>query len=428
MSQATWLLGAGRELPALLLLGGGAAFLGCSDAALPAVGGAVLQEQFSSAGQSCGRGLAVVMTDYQSTNVALIDLEARTRSGSVIHSGVRAAGLQAALGGDVSMPAQRMPGDLVLIDRTPGSLLTFVDPETAAVQGQLAVGTGFEANPQDVLDLGDGRTLVSRLHRNSSPGSQPYDEGDDILVFSEARTAISQRIDLSPILAPDERARPSQMLALDEQVVVALSGLDDRFQGAAVGRLAVLDRDTLQLQGSFEMEGMINCGALDGNSDETQLVVSCSGKLDTTANAAAPAGSGLLLIELAPDLEDWKVGARLLASEQEQGPFGFSVSFASDRWVVGATFGAAEGPDAGRPDRILAWDLQSGETLTLLRSEKPFLLGDVRCILPCSLCFAADAEREGVHRWTLQEDDWQEPSFHPIDSPIDLPPRQLGWL
>src|SRR5690606_21913440 len=105
------------------------------------------------------------MTDesYASANVALVGLDGSTLSGSFISSGSAAPSLNAALSGDVTLPGQRMTGDIVLIDRFPNSVLTFVDVQTAEVTRQIPVRTGFDSNPQDFLELSAGKALVSRL-------------------------------------------------------------------------------------------------------------------------------------------------------------------------------------------------------------------------------------------------------------------------
>ena len=96
-------------------------------------------------------GFAVVCSDYGSSQVALLQPDGLTAAADpLIHSGSHEAGLVLALSGDVVLPTVNGDDDLLVIDRTHG-VLTWVDPATAAVTRQLAVGEGFAANPHDAL-------------------------------------------------------------------------------------------------------------------------------------------------------------------------------------------------------------------------------------------------------------------------------------
>src|SRR5258708_24973637 len=91
----------------------------------------------------CGRGVAVVTSDYMSWSVSLLDLEGNVISPSVISSASATTGLSAPLSGDVVLPSTPAHGDtLVLIDSYRASILTWVDVKSGAVRGQLSVSTG----------------------------------------------------------------------------------------------------------------------------------------------------------------------------------------------------------------------------------------------------------------------------------------------
>ncbi|PKN46336.1 MAG: hypothetical protein CVU63_07695, partial [Deltaproteobacteria bacterium HGW-Deltaproteobacteria-20] len=53
---------------------------------------------------ACGRGLVVVNTDYQSTNVSLVAIDGKVLSTSFLSSASTPPGLSAPLGGDVVVP------------------------------------------------------------------------------------------------------------------------------------------------------------------------------------------------------------------------------------------------------------------------------------------------------------------------------------
>ena len=99
---------------------------------------------------ACGRGAVVIGSDYQSTNVSLVGVEGEVLSPSFLSSATSSAGLTAPLSGDVAVPSMPAAGEeIVLLDRYPAAVLTWVDVVTGSVRAQLNVATGFAANPQD---------------------------------------------------------------------------------------------------------------------------------------------------------------------------------------------------------------------------------------------------------------------------------------
>ena len=126
----------------------------------------------------CGRGLVVVETDYQSSNVSLLDFDGRILSESVLSSRIESAGFGVRLSGDVVTPSSPQDGpDIVLIDRYPAGVLRFVELSSARVMAELSVATGFRSNPQDYLPLGPDRAYVARYESNPNARRQAWDAG-----------------------------------------------------------------------------------------------------------------------------------------------------------------------------------------------------------------------------------------------------------
>ncbi len=149
----------------------------------------------------CGRGLVVVESDYQSSNVSLLDFEGQVLSPSLVSSSTASSGFAVALGRDVVPPSGLQEGaEIVLIDREPVVILRFVGLTTARVTAELPVATGFRSNPQDYLPLAPERAYVARYQTNSNPGRQVWDEGGDILIVDPSVPAITGRIALTPTL------------------------------------------------------------------------------------------------------------------------------------------------------------------------------------------------------------------------------------
>lgn len=397
-------------------------------------GGAVVEESFGANGKSCGRGIAVGMIDpdsYASVNVGLVGLDGTTLSGSFISSASAPSTLNAALSGDVVFPSSRMQNDIVLIDRLVVSVLTFVEVETAEVRDQISVRTGFDSNPQDYVELDDGTALVSRLEANRTPGEQPHDGGDDLLRIDPASGAILGRVDLSEFVSDATgRARPSTMIRTDRHVFVSLTRHSGDFREVGQAGVLVLDSRSAEVQGSFEVPGMKNCGGLTLSPDGKRLALSCGG-LVNNANGSAPADSGVVEFEIFDGDEEFTLveRARASASEWGYGPFSSAIAYADDDLLLAKTYGALEGEDAGRPDRIVSLSRGLGEAEILLESsERAFTLGSVLCVAPCGLCFVADAGRGVVHRFPIAGNQVGPGRQHRIDEEIGLPPLLLGWF
>lgn len=412
-----------------------ALLLACEPQPPEGTGGALVEESFGANGESCGRGVAVAMIDpesYASVNVALVGLDGSTLSGSFISSASAPSALNAALSGDVVFPSSRMKDDIILIDRLVVSVLTFVDVRTAEVRSQVSVRTGFESNPQDYVELDDGTALVSRLEKNRSPGEESYDQGDDLVRIDAPRSTILGRVDLSEYVSEStERARPSTMVRTDEHVFVSLTRHSSDFQEAGEAALLVLDAQDGGVEDIFPVPGLKNCGGLALSPDQSSLAASCGG-LVSNANGASPEASGVVVFEIGETPSgDVMLGetSRFWADELAYGPFASGISFATDDFLWVKTYGALEGADAGRPDRVLSLSLGDGEHEVLLESsEGAFTLGDVLCIAPCGICMVADAGRGVIHRYSLAGNHIAEPTSHRIQEDIGLPPLLLGWF
>lgn len=400
----------------------------CEPSPANSTGGTDVSEVFGADGRSCGRGITVSMTDYESSNVALISLDGSVLSSRFISSGSTDTRLSAPLV-EAVFPSGKMQREIVVLDRFPASVLTFVDPASARVKSQISLRTGFDANPQDFLDLGDGRALVSRLEKNPTPGREPFDGGDDILWLDLDESSVVGRIDLSQVTDSETgRARPSRMVRAGDTVFVSLTGHDATFRQAAIGRVLALDAESGAIVGVHEIAETKNCVGLALSPSGNELAVACS-DLINEANASAPPHSAIVTLSFSREGDEvaWQEAFRIHASALSWGPFTDSIAYADEDLLVVGLYGALEGEDAGRPDRIVSLSPSTGETGVLLESGgEPFTLGDIRCVEPCGVCFVADAGRGVIHRFGVGEGELSEPTAHVIESDIGLPPRGLG--
>jgi hypothetical protein len=423
----------GAPLVALALC---AATAGCDPPAPPPVHGAEL-----TLGR-CGRGVAVVATDYASTNVALLDRSGSVATSSLLTSGSAPAGLSAPLSGDVALPtAARPSGDLVLIDRYLTSVVTWVTPGDAVVRAQLDVRTGFSSNPQDYLELGPHRAYVSRFETNPAPGHEALDAGGDVLVVDPRAPALVSRIDLAPAMsdAPGFLPRANRMLRHGDRVVVVLGALSADFSDSAPSRVAILAADRDEVVGSLRLDGLHGCVALAQaptveSESPALFAVGCTGSFRGSLSQLDQSG----LVVLALEGDEVSEVARFLARDVAGRGVGFSLDFIDRRRLLVTTFGAfgeAGAPDVG--DALLELDIESA-AVRVLHETKPFELGEARCMTAldpssvdaegCGVCYAADAALPGILRLVEGDAGLVIDAAIDLADPVGLPPRGLGRL
>ena len=395
-----------------------------------------------------GRGFALVMSDYQSTNIALLDSEGKTLSGSFLSSASAPLGLSVPLSGDVVLPNTLQLGpELVFIDRYPAALLTIVDVATASVTAQIDVGTEFRANPQDVLV--DGDTLwVSRYETNPKAGASPFDEGGDVLIVDRTEGQPVARVDLGVALAdePGFWPRPGRMVTDGDRVFVLLAAYDSTFQSAADSRLVVIDIATRKIVETHVLTGLAGCAALaieppitdDGLPNaRRRLVVGCSGRFNGTSKPTL-FDSGLALLEASDaglvELRRWAADALF------ERPVGFDLALDGGGRALVATLGhLGESGGAARADALVEVELDGDRSRIVLETAgRPFELGGVRCASlaePTSVdspsdagaaCLVADGSVGVLWRLERGPDGYVPVVAIEPEHAVGLPPRWLG--
>ena len=379
----------------------------------------------------CGRGLVVVESDYQSSNVSLLGFDGSVLSRSLLSSSAQSGGFALSLGGDAAPPFSAMTGSsIVVIDRTPKGVLHFVDVTTARVESELVVGTGFSANPHDYLLVNEHRAYVPRYDSNPNPGSEPWDQGGDILLVDPTVPAITGRIDLAPAMAGEPlrfTPNPSLVVRAGARVFALLASFASDYQSATTSRLVELDPSSDSIVSTLLLAGLRGCDALALSPDEMQLAVACTGG-DTLSQEPNIEASGLALIDISgsPNLTQHFAASAFGAS-----PIAFSVGYAAQKSIIFGTLGhLAKSRAVATLDLLVRLDTSTGAFAEILRSRsQPFTLGDVRCAPKCGVCFAADAERSGgsVLRFPLDSaGSVAEPVAIRVETQIGLPPRYLG--
>jgi hypothetical protein len=364
----------------------------------------------------------VANSDYASTNVSVVSAGGELLSASLISSASAGVGASAALSGDVVLPHDApASGRVVLIDRYPNSVVTWVDAASAAVLGQLSVATGFPSNPHDYLEVDDARAYVTRYNTNPTPGREPLDGGGDVLIVDHRTPAALGRIDLGAEAEGEFTPRPHRLLRLGaREAMVTLDRFDPSFAKAADARLVGLDTTTDRPAWRLDLPGLANCGGVALSPGRSLLALACAGVFADGAGQLAR--SGLVLIDLAtrPPIERarFDVAARLGA------PLAPALAFASETLLAGVAFGDLQ---AGRPDRAFALDTATGQSTTIAEASDAFSFGELRCAPGCGdRCFLADAGRNALRSWRLEAGALAPGPDLKVDTVFGLPPRALG--
>lgn len=372
-----------------------------------------------------GRGVVTIHTDYQSTNVSLVGLDGERLSQSFISSAQQ-------LSWDVAAPSTPSTGaDVVLLDRKL-SLVTWVDVRTAGIRAQLhADGDGLAQNPWDYLPLSKNKAYVTRY--DTRPG-QPG--GGDVIVIDPERasvtTPITDRIDVAAALplADGFVAHPARALAVADRAYLTTVIADPQYVYAS-SHVVAIDTSTDAVVATRELTGLHDCTGIALSPDRTRLAVTCSG--DLYANEDHEQAASAVAILALPALDEI---ARFPAEGRATGPFGFSISFASDTSILVTAFGAASpGSSGDDQDQAVLIDLTTGAAREIHRSA-PVAIGAVLC--PARIdgatgpsaapqaCFVTDAGEGALLRFPANGADLGSPETFIPDEIVGLPPMYLG--
>lgn len=319
---------------------------------------------------------AVQLSDYVSAGVAIVDGEGSMMSELFVHSGSEVPGLSAALHGDIALPSTACdPSLLTVIARMGGDYILQVDLASGEVVRQLKThGTSgadsYLSNPQDMLCLGDGRALVTRLAPNLDPEADDIDLGDDVLVvdldngeridrvalniFEGTTTAMDW--DTGETFEEDTYARPGNIVRVGDQAVVGMSMQSLGFNGGE-GAVGILSLDDLTIA-RFDLDGMANCGnvmPVAGRDDA--VLVSCNG---APWGDAATAGIAMLSLD----------GGAVTVEHTFQAEAGSPISTFSVVSVGGSRVVAVASGDyvENTPDTLYEVDLATGSARELFMS------------------------------------------------------------
>lgn len=378
---------------------------------------------------SCGLGLAVVNTDYVTTELSALAFDGGILSRSLASSAQAGTQGRGLLSGDAVLPLSSPgTGEIIIIDREYNKI-EWIDPQKALPVRSAAASIEFKSNPHDYLNISNTKAYLSRYEPNlNTPAPMSLDEGSDILVLDPQNGGMLSRIDMMPAMKGEDPAffaRPDRMIRIGDRVYVLLQGYSLDFIESAESRVVVIDTLTDSIIETFILKGLHGCSALALAPEEDEIAVGCSGEF---AGDSLPTleQSGLVLLSVAPPLSEKR---RWMAVEIGAGPLGLSLSYAAKGHIVFSTLGLLDYLSGEQVDDVaIELDTNTGVFRTLLSAE-PFSLGDIRCAPLCSSCFIADskAQNGAVHMFLVNADgSLSAPQTIPTDSCSGHPPRYLG--
>jgi hypothetical protein len=374
--------------------------------------------------KACERGVAIVTSDYESTNIAVSKLDGTTLSASFVSSGATKPGLALAISGDVDVPSFAPASKrVVILDRYGTNVITWMNLADARVIAQLPVGTGFESNPHDYIEVDASRAFVSRFGSSMAPGAQEFDAGGDLLILDTTKPAIIGRIPM-----PEEDAtllpRPGGMTWIGNDVVVTLVRYSSDFATLGLGRFVGVSPVTNTVTWTVNITGLNNCGRVAVSPSGKRAAIACSSSRNSSTKLYDTAKSDIVVYDATtvPPTELRRLGVAVALNAGIQP----NLTFATEDAILAKTYGG----NATVGDTAFTVSATTGVVTPLAEATKPYVLGGLHCSPGCgNICLLSDAERSRLRRWSVSETG----AFTPlddvtVDTVIGLPPRSIGGL
>lgn len=375
------------------------------------------------AATSCESAVVIVTSDYESTNIAVSRLDGTTLSPSFVSSGATKPGLALALSGDVDVPrVAPASGRLLLIDRYGTNVLTWMNLADATVIAQLPIGTGFQSNPHDYIEVDATRAFVTRFGTNPNPGQMPFDQGGDLLVVDTTTPAIVGRIAI-----PEENAAlqpcPDLMTWMGHEVVVTLGRWSADFSQVGNGRFVGISPGAGTIDWTVNVAGLQSCGRVAVSPSGRAAAIACSSLENMTTHKFDPTLSDIVVYDATttPPSESRRLGlgAKLGGGLQP------AIAFAGEDAIVAMTYGGNATPG----DTVFTVSATTGEVTALGQSTMPYVLGGLHCAPGCGdICLLSDAGRNKLRRWHFEGGRFTSLDDVTVDTLVGLPPRDIGGL
>jgi hypothetical protein len=368
-------------------------------------------------------GVVILSSDRKSTSISIGAIEGTGLvNNNCLHSGSASPKLSAALSGDVVLPSAPQPShEIALVDRE-NSTITWAAPDTCEVLRQMNVGTGFAANPYDLIGAPGDKGYVPRY--KSNPGNPA--EGSDVLVINTATATVTGRIDLRASAGPSAAPAmpvlpfPTRGVLAGGKVYIALNNFSVDYSVAGPGRLVVIDPATDTVTGTIDLGGLKNCGAVDlaAGPNGPALAVGCNGPFSDGPAQIDSAGIAWVDLSVSPPA----------VTVVKAAPFARPVS-GFEVAALDPSFGATVVPgDFGMPpnDAVFVFDFTGGAPRKLYEGSTSFSLS-IGFDHQRQLLYVLDATMNAprVHVYRLPIAAGAQPSVSYLSNLVGLPPRQI---
>lgn len=386
---------------------------------------------------------AVVISDFSSTSIAMLDEDFIVIDASWLNSGTTYPGLIATLSGDVVLPnRQAGDGTFAVIDRFLTDVVTRFFVPSGNLNGQVRthgdVGeSGFSSNPQDFIFAGEDSAWASRYESNLNPMAPPENQGNDLIEVNPAdMSATGARIDLSSFdttatamaqdgpVEVDVFARPSRGVLVGSTIVVGLDRISANFDAAGPGMVAVVDLTDESVEG-VELPGLKSCGnALPVPGAPTKVVVACVGFGQPFGDLPqVRASSGIALLEVGESGVNvervWRV------SDHPEAPIAVNSVVAIDEQRV---VGVATGDFATTFDELYLVDLATGAQELVHGSTGSFVIGLSAFDADSGMLFVPDAGANTVLEFADDDGSFVQVGSTAIAPDLGLPPTKVYLL
>jgi hypothetical protein len=287
------------------------------------------------------------------------------------------------------------------------------------------VGTGFDSNPQDYIEVDATHAYVARYGVNLAPGAQPFDSGSDVLVIDTEKPAITASIPM-----PSEEGlppSPAGLARVGDTVLVVLQRTSTDFM--TVGESAIVGITGGVMSWEVRVTGLKNCGRPAISPSGATMALGCSGQFDMNGAVLDPKAAAIAVFDvtaLPPKRVQTFPIADKLGSTPQQG-----VSFAAETLL----FAKTQTPFGGATDnQAFLLDIGTGQATVVAVAAKDAMgkgkgavYNDVLCRPGCDdVCLLADGDLGRLRRWKITPSGPQSMPDVTVETMTGLPPVSLG--
>lgn len=388
-------------------------------------------------------GYGVILSDYSSSALAVLDGDGKILDEAWLHSGTTLPGLVATLSGDVVLPTTQLAGSLMLIDRLRTDVVTRIEVPSGVIIGQVRThdgdgqSAGWSSNPNDVAIISDTSAWVSRYAHNMDEMATAANAGTDLIEINPTTMQrTGDRIDLSsldttaiamtdagPITEPVP-ARPNRIVGVGDTLIVGLDRLGVSFQSSGEGMVAVVDLTSRQVTG-LALADLAGCGRLMPVPGDASLVaVTCIGfsqPYGEVAQLRASSGIAMLRVSGATVTIErlWRTSSGMNSAISVQNMVPLSATE-----VLAVKFGSI-GSDH---DSLFVVDLDSGTQTLVFDSANAFDIGTPSFDAASGTVFVPDATA-GLRKFERAQDGLLKAvGSMPMGQGLGLQPRHVYRL